>query len=189
MATTAPATRRLPLRTYQFRVATQGPGTNGNRQYLCGVHKVSGLSASVAPFEIWEGGNNLHRYAQPEKVTWEPITLEQGLALDETLEQWARAVVEFARTGQRPSVPVKRNVIIEVWDPRYFTIEAPANPAAETDVQTGVTPLNRFRRYLVHNAWISKYDALPPLDAMASEVGILSVELMHEGWTLEAPSI
>ena len=44
------------------------------------------------------------------------------------------------------------------------------------------------RSYKVFNAWISKYDALPQLDATSSEVAILWVEIQHEGWRLESPS-
>ena len=29
--------------------------------YVAGVRSVSGLRTQVAPYEVWEGGNNLHR--------------------------------------------------------------------------------------------------------------------------------
>ncbi len=160
------ATKRDPLRTYQFRIAIE-PGLTGapvmevnNLVYIAGVRSVSGLTVTIRPFEVNEGGNNLHRYAQPDKLTWEPITLEQGLGLGTVLSEWADAVVEYAETGAMPDLPVKRNVIISVFD--------------ESD-----TPIVSFE---VINAWLSKYQSLPKLDAMSSEVGITTIELTHEGY-------
>lgn len=164
MPTAVPSSPRNPLRTYQFRVGVVDVAGGGAEvPYVAGVRSVSGLGAEVSAHETWEGGNNLHRYANPNRVTWGPITLEQGLALDDTLERWSEAVLEFAMSGRRPAAgAVKRQVILDVQDE------------------------NRRRRYRIHNAWISKYQALPRLDAMSSEVALLSVELVHEGWVREA---
>jgi phage tail-like protein len=176
VATQATARPRNPLRTFQFRVRVTSFGKNeGTTEYVAGCRSVSGLNLHVTPFEIWEGGNNLHRYANPNKVNWDPVVLEQGLALDDTLELWADAVVEFARTNKRPRLALKRQVTIDVWDPYVFGPDAPATPGAHC------------RRYTLHNAWISKYHPLPKLDATASEVALLQVELVHEGWELENP--
>lgn len=168
---------RDPLKTYQFRLKM----ADQTGQYIAGVKTLSGLSVAVGAYEIHEGGNNLHRYAQPDKVTWDPLTLEQGLALDDTLELWARAVVDFARTGL-PVSPVKRNVIIEVWDPWLYTA-SPTTPVQPTE--DAHRP--RVRAYEVFNAWISKYQALPRMDATASEVALIAVEIIHEGWRLMPP--
>jgi phage tail-like protein len=178
--TTLPATARNPLRTYQFRIGVLPPGTTGAAApYVAGVRRVSGLSVTVTAAETWEGGNPLHRYANPDRATWEPITLEQGLALDDTLERWAAAVVQFLRTGTvTRGQPVKRNVLIDVWDPDLHGRVAPVpNPGVE----------QRIRRYLVFNAWISRLRALPQLDAMSDEVALLGVDLTHEGWRTDPP--
>lgn len=189
-AAARPTTRRNPLRIYQFRVgllpspadpesraffadaggSVQAGGALGTpTDYVAGVRKVSGLTVTVAPSEVREGGNSLHRYANPDRATWDPITLEQGLAIDDTLERWAGAVVGFLRTGTvDPAEPVKRNLFIDVWD-----------PALPADA--------RVRRYLVFNAWISRFQAIPQLDAMGDDVALLSVELVHEGWRQDAP--
>ena len=169
-------TPRNPLRTFQFRVTVSSV-------LVAGCRSVSGLNMTVTPFEVWEGGNNLHRYANPNKVTWDPITLENGLALDNTLEKWAQAVVDWARTGLPPTSgqAVKRELQIDVWDLSQGTEPNLTAPASGT---TDISPA-RSRSYAVHNAWISKYHALPKLDAMASEVAIQSVEIMHEGWELK----
>lgn len=154
----APAERADPLRTYHFRVLVNGI-------VVAGVQKVSGLSVAVGARETWEGGNALHRYANPDRASWEPVRLHQCLALDQTLENWALAAVSFLRTGVAPALTVKRDVVIEMLDH--------ALPNSDRPVR---------RRYLVHNAWVSRYEAVPALDALGNEVALLSVELTHEGW-------
>lgn len=152
------AGRPDPLRTYHFRILLDGAA-------VAGVQKVSGLSVAVGARETWEGGNALHRYANPDRATWEPVRLHQGLALDRTLEDWALAAVGFLRTGTVPAVAVKRDVVIEMLDH--------ALPHGEGQARC---------RYLVHNAWVSRYEAVPALDALGNEVALLTVELTHEGW-------
>jgi len=173
---------RDPLRSFQFSVYVESTAP----KWVCvaGVQKVSGLSSSVTSQETWEGGNNLHRYAQPDRVNWDPVTLEQGLALDDTLERWALGVRHFVATGRllelsggeaKSFVKVKRNVVIEMWDMVRFNKSESAQERP------------RVRRYRIHNAWISKYAAMPRLDALGSEVALLSVELVHEGFTIDLP--
>lgn len=185
MSTTS---RHDPLRNFQFRVKLlHGAGTN---EYVAGVQKVSGLNLSVGASETWSGGNSMHRYANPDKVTWDPITLEQGLALDQCLAEWAEAVLKFVETAEMPEsretldssesrdnpdssptpYPLKRNLAIDVWDPH----RAVADGSGERS--------GTVRRFLIFNAWISRYQALPQLDAMGNEVALISVELVHEGW-------
>jgi phage tail-like protein len=195
------ATPYDPLLTYQFRLlllappddstpeqlaTTRGTLTGGgagvasksdigaapnDQEYVAGVRRVSGLTLTVAATETWEGGNSLHRYANPHRAVWEPILLEQGISLNSSLQAWAEAGIQFLRTGTvDPAQPVKRNVLLDVWDP-------------------GVTNAgNRPRlRYVIFNAWVSKYQAIPRLDAMADEVALLSVELTHHGWRPDPP--
>ncbi len=167
---------RNPLRNYQFRVGLlDSPlAETADGEYIAGVQKVSGLNVTVEANETWSGGNSLHRYANPNRVSWDPITLEQGLALSDTLERWARAALEFARTGVATgSEQVKRNVFIDVWDPNEYRRGSGFTVGPD-----------RLRRYLVFNAWVSRYQALPQLDAMANQVALLSVEMVHEGWRL-----
>jgi phage tail-like protein len=193
------ATPYDPLLTYQFRLqllpppasptpeqetttanpAAGSPGTTGSADigspaagYIAGVRRVSGLTLTVAATETWSGGNSLHRYANPHRAIWEPILLEQGIALDTTLQVWAEAGIRFLRTGTVVTGnPVKRNVLLDVLDPALAT-------AGETRPQF---------RYLIFNAWVSKYQAVPRLDAMADEVALLSVELTHHGWRRDPP--
>ena len=43
----------------------------------------------------------------------------------------------------------------------------------------GSAPLQRYK---LHRAWVSKYVAMPELNADSGGVGIRSVSLRHEGW-------
>lgn len=193
------ATPSDPLLTYQFRLllldqpadaspdqlaATRSTGGTGAGSagtpdiggaatgYVAGVRRVSGLTLTVAATETWEGGNSLHRYANPHRAVWEPILLEQGIALDTTLQQWAEAGIQFLRNGRVDQAqPVKRNVLLDVWD-AGFTNAGSTRPRL---------------RYVIFNAWVSKYQAIPRLDAMADEVALLSVELTHHGWRRDPP--
>jgi phage tail-like protein len=173
---------RNALRTYQFRVGVLSDAA-APATYVAGVRSVSGLRAQVSPWETWEGGNNLHRYANPNKVTWEPVTLEQGLALDDTFERWAQAVLDFA-AGIPPKEPVKRQVLIDVWDENAYYPAGPpaAGPAPALGTTVAIPAAARLRRYHLHNAWVSRYQPLAKLDALTSEVMFLAVELVHEGW-------
>jgi phage tail-like protein len=162
---TVAVTRRDPLRTFQFRLKLM---TGPNTDYIAGVRSVSGLSWTMSVHETWSGGNNYHRYANPNRITWEPITLEQGVALDTTLEAWAEAARDLHQGGAASAV--KRNLTIDVWD--RTALGAEPTGAAHPILQS----------YIIRNAWVSKYVALPKLDAMSSEVALLSVEIVHEGW-------
>jgi phage tail-like protein len=184
MASSATVRPRNPLKTFQFRVKVRTLGMGARDEYVAGCRSVSGLQMSVSPFETWEGGNNLHRYVNPNKINWDPIVLEQGLALDDTLEGWAIAVADFARTGTRPvAFALKREVVIEVWDPYAHGPDGPNGGGGDP-----VPGTERFRVYNVHNAWVSKFHALPKLDATTSEVGLVTVELQHEGWEIDTAS-
>jgi phage tail-like protein len=195
-----------PLRSYQFRVGVITTGPLSDSAYVAGVKSVSGLRVQINPWETWEGGNNLHRYANPNKVIWEPVTLEQGLALDDTFERWAQAAIDYSiGLPQTPNEPVKRQVFIDLWDENLYpggppTVARPPGALVPGFPPNGRAPISespqvpidraaqlgpRFRRYHLKNAWISKYAPLPKLDSMTSEVALLSVELVHEGWFKE----
>lgn len=187
-----------PLRNYAFRVvllqdvadaggAGDSTGSGGEVQ-VAGVQKVSGLTSSVAALETWSGGNMRHAYKVPDRASWEPITLEQGLALDDTLEIWAQAVLAYLTHGTLPSVPVKRNLFIDIYDPE---LHPKGTDTRRPEGLTGSPPnapkilaqgASRAKRFAVYNAWISKYVAMPPFDAMGGEVALLSVEITHEGF-------
>jgi phage tail-like protein len=148
-----------PLRTFKFRVRLDGTT-------VAGVSKVSALERSVASTELKEGGDLLGPRQNPGAVTYGEVTLERGLAKDKTLQDWANQMTKL-HADPGAVKQFKRTVFIDVYD-------LDGNPT-ETSSQPALT-------YKLHRAWVSKYVALPGLDAATSGVGIQSVSLRHEGW-------
>ena len=194
MALVRKAYPRDPLRNFRFQLHFGDP-----KAPIAGVQRASGLSFSVSSYEVWEGGNNLHRHAQPDRVTWDPISLETGLMLDSTLFDWTEQLRRFlgvktegwpenrpdtsaptanpapAGTVRQPSL--KRTVYLTLWDPMLADGTAPLL-AETTDVL----------EFEILNAWPSKLVAVPKLDGLGSEVAFQTLELVHEGWRLKKES-
>ena len=148
-----------PYRTYKFRVRL-------DNAVIAGVTKVSALGRSVAANEVKQGGDMLAPRQNPAAVTYDEVTLEQGWSADTTFERWANSV---ARLQADPKVKrFKRTVYIDV-----FTLDG--NPQAPG----GGAPVSSYR---LHRCWVSKYVALPALDADGGGIGIRTVTLKHEGW-------
>ena len=144
--------------TFKFRVRLDG-------STVAGVTKVSVLSRAVASNEIKEGGDLLAPRQNPAAVTYDDVTLEWGLTLDRTLEEWANQATQLQSD---PGVKgFKRTVYIDVYD---------------LDGNPGSSSSQPVANYRLHRCWVSKYTPLPALDAGASGVGIQSVTLKHEGW-------
>lgn len=148
-----------PYRTFKFRVRL------GDRT-VAGVTKVSALGRSVTPTELREGGDLLAPRQNPGGVTYEEVTLEWGLSLDRTFEEWANQVTRL-QADPAAGKGFRRTVHIDVYD-------LAGNPA-ERSSRPVVT-------YRLHRCWVARYRALPDLDAGDNAVGIQSVTLRHEGW-------
>ncbi len=147
-----------PYRTFKFRVRLGGTT-------VAGVTKVSALARNVASNEVKEGGDLLGPRQNPGAVTYDDVTLEWGLSLDETFEEWANAVT---RLQADPAVTgFKRTVYLDVYDLNGNPKDQDGTPAFS---------------YKLHRCWVSKYMPLPDLDANSSAVGIQSLTLKHEGW-------
>ena len=188
-----------PLRNYAFRVillqdvadssgADKSGKSPGGEVEVAGVQKVLGLTTSIAVLENWSGGNLRHSYKSPDRASWDAITLEQGLALNNTLEIWAKAALDYVTTGAIPTVPVKRNLFIDVYDPELHpkgtntTRPEGLNTPNPNPPMTLAQGASRAKRFAVYNACVSKYVAMPAFDAMGGEVALLSVEITHEGF-------
>ena len=147
-----------PYSTFKFRVRLED-------KTVAGMTKVSALGRNVAANEIKEGGDLLGPRQNPAAVTYDDVTLEWGLTLDRTLEDWANAVTQLqVDPGVRG---FKRTVYIDVYD-----LDGDPNNSSSSPVVS----------YRLHRCWISKYTPLPQLDAGSSAVGIQTVTLKHEGW-------
>jgi phage tail-like protein len=148
-----------PYRTFKFRVRF-GDAT------VAGVSKVSALGRTVTPNELKEGGDLLAPRQNPGAVHYEDVVLERGLSLDSTFEDWANAILTL-QVDPGSTSGFKRTVFIDVYD-------LAGNPQSRDSKPVTTYKLNR--------AWITKYTALPELDASSGGVGIQSITLRHEGW-------
>jgi len=149
-----------PYRTFKFRVRL-------DNSVVAGVCKVSALGRSVAANEVKQAGDLLSPRQNPSAVSYDEVTLEQGWSADKSFERWAN---EVTRLQADPKVKrFKRTVYIDV-----FALNG--NPVP------GPTASPPIASYKLHRAWVSKYVALPGLDADSGGVGIRSVTLKHEGW-------
>lgn len=148
-----------PYRTFKFRVRVDGV-------VIAGVTKVSALGRSVAPNEVKEAGDALGPRHNPGMVSYDEVTLEQGWSADRSFEAWANQVVQL-HASPASARGFKRAVFIEIFDLNGNA----ASPAAAP-----------VQRYKLHRAWVSKYVAMPELNADSGGFGIRSVSLRHEGW-------
>jgi phage tail-like protein len=156
----ARASKLDPYRTYKFRVRFDGGNTP-----VAGITKVSALTRTVNPNELKEAGDLLSPRNNPGAVRYEEVVLEKGLSADYAFEDWANAVVQLQTD---PSISgFKRTVFIDVYDLKGNVNDPQSAPVAS---------------YKLNRCWITKYTALPELDASSGGVGIQSVTLRHEGW-------
>lgn len=153
------ASKQDPYRTFKFRVRLDG-------ETVAGVTKVSALGRSVAANEIKEAGDLLAPRQSPGAVSYDDVTLEWGLSLSRELESWADDVTRMLDDPGGVK-NFKRTVHIDVYD-------LAGNP--------GDRKSEPVFSYKLHRCWISKFDALPALDAGAGGVGIQTITLKHEGW-------
>lgn len=149
-----------PYRTFKFRVRVDGA-------VVAGVTKVSALGRSVTPNEVKEAGDALGARHNPGMVSFDEVTLEQGWSADRSLEQWANQVLQL-HADPAAARHFKRTVFIEIFD-----------LAGNAASPGGSAPLQRYK---LHRAWVSKYVAMPELNADSGGFGIRSVSLRHEGW-------
>ena len=149
-----------PYRTFKFRVRLDGT-------VIAGVQKVSALGRSVAAQEVKEGGDAFGPRLMPGAISFDEVTLEQGWSADTAFERWANQVLKL-HADPAGAGGFKRTVQIDV-----FALDANAGSPGGSAPQAS---------YRLHRAWVSKYVAMPELDAAAGGIGIRSVSLRHEGW-------
>ncbi len=152
---TVNAERFDPYKNFKFRVMWDG-------RYVAGVSKVGALKRSTEVVEHREGGDPSTARKSPGRTKYEAILLERGVTHDTEFERWANKVWNFG-SGLGAEVSLKdfrKDIQIEFY-----------NEAG----QLAIT-------YNVYRCWVSRYQALPELDANADAVAIQSLELQNEGW-------
>jgi len=142
-----------PYRNFKFKVKV-------DNQYVAGLSKCSALKKTTEMVEWREGGDPSTTHKLPGKTKYDPITLTAGVTQDTTFEAWANLVNNFQGDAAMSLKNFRKNITIEV-----------ANEAGQTVLA-----------YNVFNCWVSEYQALPELDAMANAVMIQTIKLENEGW-------
>lgn len=145
-----------PYRNHQFRIKI-------NNTLVAGLTKCSALTVSVESKDFRSGEMDSFKHKLPGMVTFDPITLEQGVTQDKTFELWATAMANYLGNKgadlQKTPDDFRKDIDIEVYN------------------------LNneRVKAYRVYNCWPSKYTAVPGLDANSGDVMIQTLVLENEG--------
>jgi phage tail-like protein len=149
------ATRFDPYKNFKFRVKWDG-------RYVAGISKVGALKRSTERVEHREGGDPSTSRKSPGRTKFEAITLERGVTHDTEFEKWANKVWNFG-SGLGAEVSLKdfrKDLIIELY-----------NEAGQLALA-----------YKVFRCWVSEFQALPDLDAIANAIAIQHIKLENEGW-------
>lgn len=144
-----------PYKNYRFLVYF---GTSTSP--VAGVSKVSGLKRSSDVIDYKEGGNAIIRKGLG-RTKYEAVTIERGVTHDKDFEEWANAAQILDKGSPSTSLAnLRRSVRIELLN------EAGA-------------PVHR---YILHNCWVSEFQATSDLDGGGNAVVLEHVKIENEGW-------
>lgn len=145
-----------PYRKFKFRVKIDG-------NVVAGLTKCSALAISVESTDFRAGDLESFKQKLPGLVSYDAVTLEQGVTDDKGFQDWATAMSNYI--GNKGS-------------------DAEKTPDAfrkEIDIEVYNLNNKRVKAYRVFNCWVSKYTPVPDLDANSSDVMIQTLELQNEG--------
>lgn len=145
-----------PYRKFKFRIKI-------NNTLVAGLTKCSALTVSVESKEFRSGEMDSFKHKLPGMVSFEPITLEQGVTKDKTFEAWATAMANYL--GKKGADSEK----------------TPNDFRKDLDIEIYNLNNERVKAYRIFNCWTSKYTAVPDLDANSGEVMIQTLVLENEG--------
>ncbi|MCY1061709.1 phage tail protein [Nannocystis sp. SCPEA4] len=150
---TVNTTRFDPYKNFKFRVKWDG-------KPVAGVSKVGALTRTTAVVEHREGGDPSTQRKSPGRTQFEALTLERGVTHDREFEAWANKVYSTEGDGAVSLASFRKDITIEL-----INLQG-----------TVVTAYNLFR------CWVTKYTALPDLDANGEGVAFESIEITYEGF-------
>lgn len=149
--------RNDPFRNFNFRIVMGGVE-------VAACRKMSMLEVSVNTVKF-RAGNNRTTVEEmlPGRVEYKPVVFESGLTNDLTFETWARQLMDHeAQTQPRVGEPgFRRTVEVLVLDIDNLTV---------------------VRKYVLHDAWPSKYTAMSDLIGDGNDTIIETLELTHQGF-------
>jgi phage tail-like protein len=147
--------RKDPYKGFKFRVTWDG-------RVVPAVSWVSALVRDTVVTDVRDGNERSLVRRTPGLTSYEPVTLRRGITFDHSFEDWAEQVWSSdAAVGSEVALrDFRKDVTIELLDEAGQLV----------------------KRYLVHRAWPSTYEALPVLDASESSIALETLVLQHEGW-------
>ncbi len=145
-----------PFRKFKFRIKIAN-------QVVAGLTKCSALTVNVESKEFRSGEMDSFKQKLPGMVSFEAITLEQGVTSDKTFEKWATAMANYL--GNKGSDSQK----------------TPDDFRKEIDIEVYNLNNERVKAYRIYQCWVSKYTAIPDLDANSADVMIQTLVLENEG--------
>jgi len=123
--------------------------------FVAGFSEVSGLEQEIELEEFKEGGMDfVHKF--PSGIKYPNLVLKRGISADTTLREWYQSVIKAISYGE--AIPKASTVYISLL-----------NSQAEEEVRIMLKLAYPIK-------WVSSN-----LNATASEVGIETLELVHEG--------
>lgn len=149
-----------PLLTFKYRLYFTDEGDNP----IAGISKMGAIKQKTEAL-AWRSAGHLKNAASqiPGGTSYEPIAFEQGLGLDDgRFEAWALAASNWKEgQGGHEKARFRKDLRVDVLD------------------LSGAARLT----YIIKDAWVSEYQALPELDANnLNTVGISSLTVVFEGW-------
>lgn len=145
-----------PYRKFKFRIKL-------NNAVVAGLTKCSALTMSVESKEFRSGDMDSFKHKLPGLVSFEAITLEQGVTQDKTFEKWATTMANYmgnkGTDAEKTPNDFRKDIDIEIFNLNNEKVKA----------------------YRIYNCWVSKYTAVPDLDASSGEVMIQTLVLENEG--------
>ncbi len=142
-----------PYKTFKFRVRLDG-------RTVAGFSEVSALRPIAEIVEYRAGGEPTTLRKSQGTTKFEAIMLERGVTHDPEFVDWAN-MVNSTKPGREVSPHnFRKDIVIEVYN------------------EAGQVALT----YKVYRCWVSKFQAVPDLDADANAVAIETIKLENEGW-------
>lgn len=142
-----------PYKNFKFRVYM-------GSSLVAGVSKVSALKRTTEVITNRSGGMDSTVVVSPGQSKAEPITLERGLALDRTFEEWAQSVYSPDGDAGVSIANMRRNLTIELLNLQGLAVY----------------------KWQVFGCWVSEYTALPELDANANAFAFETIVLQNHGF-------
>lgn len=142
-----------PYKTYKFSVKWD------NRR-IVGVSKISGLKRFTEPIIHRDGSEPMRSRVSPGTWKYEPIILERGITHDHAFEDWANLVHNISGDAAMSLKNFRKDIMIDLFNAQGKLVMS----------------------YKVYRCWVSRYEALPDLDANGETVAVERIVLQNEGW-------